>query len=109
MSWIHPSNLTPLQYQALRLGVATGGGGDTLLGEITAEALVAKAASVDLISLEDLDDNALIAAVGGVGIVLLAIILDRITQALGSQEKKKTTQRWFETGPVGLLYQLFRR
>ena len=48
-----------------------------------------------------------LAAVGGVGIVLLAIILDRITQSLGSQEQKKPMRHWYETGPVGLLYRLF--
>ncbi len=48
-----------------------------------------------------------LAAVGGVGIVLLAIMLDRITQSLGSQEQKKPMGRWYETGPAGLVYRLF--
>jgi glycine betaine/proline transport system permease protein len=42
------------------------------------------------------------AAVGGVGIVLLAIILDRFTQALG--KKERTRARWYQRGLVGLFY-----
>lgn len=48
-----------------------------------------------------------LAAVGGVGIVLLAIILDRITQSLGSQERKKPMLQWYETGPAGVVYRMF--
>ena len=47
-----------------------------------------------------------LAAVGGVGIVLLAIILDRITQAMGQRERKTTKGRWYESGPVGLVLRL---
>ena len=44
-----------------------------------------------------------LATVGGVGIVLLAIILDRITQAMGKENREKETRHWYESGPVGLL------
>lgn len=45
-----------------------------------------------------------LATVGGLGIVLLAIALDRITQALG--RPRRGARRWWRTGPVGLLLRL---
>ena len=42
-----------------------------------------------------------LASVGGLGIVLLAIVLDRITQAMG--EPSRGGQRWWHRGPLGLL------
>ncbi|MBK5940084.1 glycine betaine/L-proline ABC transporter permease ProW [Halochromatium roseum] len=50
-----------------------------------------------------------LATIGGVGIVLLAIILDRMTQAFGQASRDKPTRHWYESGPVGLFYRLFRR
>ncbi len=50
-----------------------------------------------------------LAAVGGVGIVLLAIILDRITQAMGQNESRQPSARWFQTGPVGLVMRLIAK
>lgn len=41
-----------------------------------------------------------LAAVGGIGIVLMAIVLDRITQAIGHPPVKGVA--WTERGPVGL-------
>jgi len=43
------------------------------------------------------------AAVGGVGIVILAILLDRITQTLGTESRDNKT-RWYEKGPVSVIY-----
>jgi len=46
-----------------------------------------------------------LAAVGGLGIVLLAVILDRLTQAMGQADKNNKT-KWFQKGPIGLVYNL---
>jgi glycine betaine/proline transport system permease protein len=35
--------------------------------------------------------------------VLLAITLDRLTQALGRDAREKSARHWYETGPVGLV------
>lgn len=48
-----------------------------------------------------------LATVGGLGIVLLAIVLDRITQAMG--EPRRGGQRWWHTGPLGALMKLLGR
>ena len=48
-----------------------------------------------------------LAAVGGLGIVLLAITLDRITQALGTT--RHGARHWWQTGPVGLALHLLPR
>jgi glycine betaine/proline transport system permease protein len=49
-----------------------------------------------------------LATIGGVGIVLLAIILDRMTQAFGKSNRDKPTRHWYETGPAGLIHSLFK-
>ena len=49
-----------------------------------------------------------LAAVGGLGIVILAIVLDRVTQALG-QPRRDQRQRWYRRGPVGLASRLLQR
>lgn len=46
-----------------------------------------------------------LAAVGGVGIVVLAILLDRVTQAIGDDSRDNKT-RWYHRGPVALLLRL---
>tara|TARA_R110001583_G_scaffold90144_3_gene231803 strand:- start:31715 stop:32884 length:1170 start_codon:yes stop_codon:yes gene_type:complete len=43
-----------------------------------------------------------LATVGGLGIVILAIMLDRITQAMASPGRK--TGRWYQSGPLGLFF-----
>lgn len=48
-----------------------------------------------------------LAAVGGAGIVILAIILDRLTQSLGQNGRHKGNRCWYMTGPIGLICRLF--
>ncbi|WP_395024308.1 glycine betaine/L-proline ABC transporter permease ProW [Comamonas odontotermitis] len=48
-----------------------------------------------------------LATVGGLGIVLLAILLDRITQAMG--QPRRGVRHWWQTGPVGLVARSLRK
>ncbi|MGA1264708.1 MAG: ABC transporter permease [Prochlorothrix sp.] len=47
-----------------------------------------------------------LAAVGGLGLVLLAMLLDRMTQAVG--QPGATPELWLSQGPIGGLRRLFR-
>ncbi len=49
-----------------------------------------------------------LATVGGVGLVLLAIFLDRLTQAMGDRSEASHGMHWYETGPAGLLVRSYR-
>ena len=49
-----------------------------------------------------------LAAVGGLGIVLLAIILDRLTQEAGKKDKNDK-RKWYEKGPIGFILNLRRK
>jgi glycine betaine/proline transport system permease protein len=48
-----------------------------------------------------------LATVGGLGIVLLAITLDRITQAMG--QPHRGARHWWQTGPAGLVVRALQR
>lgn len=50
-----------------------------------------------------------LATVGGIGIVIMAIILDRMTQALGQDSRERGTRHWYEAGPAGLVYGLVKK
>ena len=41
--------------------------------------------------------------------MILAIILDRMTQAFGESRRDKPTRHWYQSGPVGLLLRLLGR
>lgn len=48
------------------------------------------------------------AIVGGMGIVMLAIVLDRITQGLGRSGRERGHMPWWRTGPVGVFAKFIR-
>ncbi|MEY0303803.1 glycine betaine/L-proline ABC transporter permease ProW [Providencia manganoxydans] len=50
-----------------------------------------------------------LASVGGVGIVVLAIVLDRLTQSLGKNTRSKVATRWYQQGPIGLITRPFTK
>ena len=49
------------------------------------------------------------ALVGGLGIVILAIVLDRITQGMGQTGRERGHRHWWEGGPVGIAVKIIRR
>lgn len=49
-----------------------------------------------------------LATVGGFGLVLLAIFLDRLTQAMGERTNANPGLKWYHTGPVGVVLRLLR-
>lgn len=48
-----------------------------------------------------------LAAVGGVSIVILAIILDRLTQSMA--KKDKNNRSWYMKEPIGLIFKFIKR
>lgn len=48
------------------------------------------------------------AIVGGMGIVMLAIVLDRITQGLGRSGRERGHLPWWRTGPLGVIARIIR-
>ncbi|MEO1191555.1 MAG: ABC transporter permease subunit [Pseudomonadota bacterium] len=50
-----------------------------------------------------------LATVGGLGIVFLAIVIDRVSQSFGTSARERGHRRWYETGPVGLVRSLLKK
>ncbi|MEM5502932.1 ABC transporter permease subunit [Ahrensia kielensis] len=48
------------------------------------------------------------AIVGGLGIVILAVVLDRISQGLGQSGRERGYRHWWQGGPVGVVLRLVR-
>lgn len=44
-----------------------------------------------------------LATVGGLGIVFLAIVIDRTSQSFGISSRDRGHRKWYETGPVGMI------
>ena len=49
-----------------------------------------------------------LATVGGLGIVLLAIVIDRMTQAMGVSRRERGNRAWYDAGPVGHVRRIVR-
>ncbi len=50
-----------------------------------------------------------LATVGGLGIVFLAIVIDRVSQSFGISSRERGHKKWYETGPVGYVRSLMGR
>lgn len=48
-----------------------------------------------------------LATVGGLGIVILAIIIDRMTQSMGVSKRDRGNVAWHESGPIGIVRRAF--
>ena len=48
------------------------------------------------------------AIVGGFGIVIMAIVLDRITQGLARTDRERGCRHWYDQGPTGAILRLWR-
>lgn len=44
-----------------------------------------------------------LATTGGLGIVLMAVMIDRISQGLGRSRRERGGLKWYRTGPIGVL------
>lgn len=49
------------------------------------------------------------AAVGGLGIVVLAMIIDRLTQGFGMSVRKRRSRAWYDAGPADLIARIRAR
>lgn len=48
-----------------------------------------------------------LATTGGLGIVLTAMVVDRISQGFGQSSRERVHESWLEVGPIGVIYRLF--
>jgi len=49
-----------------------------------------------------------LATVGGLGIEFLAIVIDRISQSLGTSARDRNHKKWCETGPLGYIRSILK-
>jgi glycine betaine/proline transport system permease protein len=49
------------------------------------------------------------ALVSGLGIVILAIVLDRITQGMGQSGRDRGHRHWWQVGPIGIVIKIIQR
>ena len=71
-----PRTITERDLEALELGAAllgTGGGGNPYIGKLRTRELLREGKTVELISLHDLPDDALVVSVGGIGAPVVGI------------------------------------
>lgn len=50
-----------------------------------------------------------LATTGGLGIVLIAMVIDRISQGLGGSERARVHKSWRDVGPIGAFRSLFAK
>ncbi|MFD0859254.1 ABC transporter permease [Roseovarius aquimarinus] len=50
-----------------------------------------------------------LATIGGLGIVFLAIVIDRISQSFGMSSRERGHKKWYRTGPAGVVHRMFRK
>jgi glycine betaine/proline transport system permease protein len=50
-----------------------------------------------------------LATMGGLGIVFLAIVIDRVSQSFGTSSRDRGHKKWYETGPVGFVRGLTKK
>lgn len=50
-----------------------------------------------------------LATVGGLGIVFLAIVIDRVSQSFGTSARDRGHRKWYETGPAGAVRRMLGR
>lgn len=59
-----------------------------------------------LVGISQLDMS--LAAVGGLGIVFLAIVIDRVTQGLGQSRRDRDFKSWYQVGPIGIVLRIIK-
>lgn len=71
-----PKRLTEQDLKALEIGAAvlgTGGGGNPYVGRLRSRELLRQGKHIDIIGLDELDDDALVVSVGGIGAPVIGV------------------------------------
>ncbi len=50
-----------------------------------------------------------VASTGGLGIVLIAITIDRISQGFGLSRRDRGHRNWYQVGPIGMIIKLIKK